>query len=83
VVGSAALRGILRHPRLELAAVKVYSEAKEGRDAGDLIGAAKTGVVATRDADAMLALDAAAYSTARSPGTRARSVGCWSPASTS
>jgi hypothetical protein len=54
VVGSAALRGILRHPRLELAAVKVYSEAKEGRDAGDLIGAAKTGVVATRDTDCVL-----------------------------
>ncbi len=58
VVGSAALRGILRHPRLELAGVKVYDEAKEGRDAGDLIGAEKTGIVATRDVDAVLALDA-------------------------
>ncbi len=58
VVGSSALRGILRHPRLELAGVKVYSEDKEGRDAGDLIGAGKTGIVATRDVDAILALDA-------------------------
>lgn len=58
VVGSSALRGVLRHPRLELAGVKVYSEAKEGRDAGDLIGAQKTGVVATRDVDAILALAA-------------------------
>lgn len=58
VVGSAALRGVLRHPRLELVGVKVYGEAKEGRDAGDLIGAPKTGVVATRDAGAILALEA-------------------------
>jgi 4-hydroxy-tetrahydrodipicolinate reductase len=58
VVGSAALRGILRHPRLELAGVKVYSEAKEGRDAGDLVAAGKTGIVATRDVDAIMALDA-------------------------
>ena len=37
VVGSAALRGILRHPKLELAGVKVYSEAKEGLDADCVI----------------------------------------------
>ena len=58
VVGSSALRGILRHPRLELAGVKVYGEAKEGRDAGELIGAQRTGIVATRDVEAILALDA-------------------------
>jgi 4-hydroxy-tetrahydrodipicolinate reductase len=57
VVGSAALKGILRHPKLELAGVKVYSEAKEGLDAGDLIGAAKTGIVATRDVDGIMRLD--------------------------
>ena len=58
VVGSAALRGILRHPKLELAGVKVYSDAKEGLDAGDIVGAEKTGVLATRDVDAIIALDA-------------------------
>ena len=58
VVGSAALRGVLRHPQLELVGVKVYGEAKAGRDAGDLIGAPKTGVVATRDVDALLSLGA-------------------------
>jgi 4-hydroxy-tetrahydrodipicolinate reductase len=58
VVGTSALRGVLRHPRLELVGVKVYSEAKERRDAGELCGAPKTGVVATRDVDAILALDA-------------------------
>ena len=58
VVGSSALKGILRHPRLELAGVKVYGEPKEGRDAGDLVGAPKTGVVATRDVDAVLSVGA-------------------------
>ena len=58
VVGSAALKGILRHPKLELAGVKVYSEAKEGLDAGDIIGAETTGVLAARDVDAIMALDA-------------------------
>ena len=58
VVGSSALKGILRHPKLELAAVKVYSEEKDGLDAGDLIGSAKTGIVATRDVDAILGVDA-------------------------
>ncbi len=58
VVGSAALKGILRHPKLELAGVKVYSEAKEGLDAGDIIGTETTGVLATRNVDAIMALDA-------------------------
>jgi 4-hydroxy-tetrahydrodipicolinate reductase len=58
VVGSAALRGVLRHPRLELVGVKVYSEEKDGKDAGELVGAEATGVRATRDVDAILGLDA-------------------------
>ena len=44
VVGKAALTGIIRHPRLELAGVRVYSEEKEGVDAGDLAGLPATGV---------------------------------------
>jgi 4-hydroxy-tetrahydrodipicolinate reductase len=58
VVGSAALRGIVRHPQLELAGVKVYSEEKDGRDAGEIVGIDATGVRATRDVDAILALGA-------------------------
>jgi hypothetical protein len=58
VVGSASLRSILRNPNVELVGVKVYSDEKEGLDAGDIIGAEKTGVIATRDVDAILALDA-------------------------
>jgi hypothetical protein len=58
VVGKSALRGILRHPKLELAGVKVYSEEKEGLDAGRIIGADDTGVIATRDVDAVLTSNA-------------------------
>ena len=58
VVGSAALKGIIRHPQLELAAVKVYSEAKEGMDAGQLAGTDDTGIIATRDVDAVIATGA-------------------------
>ena len=57
-VGKQAVLGALAHPELELVGCRVYGEDKEGRDAGDLIGAAKTGIVATRDVDAILALDA-------------------------
>ena len=58
VVGSAALKRIIEHPQLELAGVKVYSEEKNGRDAGDLVGLPATGVAATMDVDAILAADA-------------------------
>jgi 4-hydroxy-tetrahydrodipicolinate reductase len=57
-VGRYALRAILSHPELELAGLWVHSQAKEGRDAGELCGAPRAGVTATRDADALLALDA-------------------------
>jgi 4-hydroxy-tetrahydrodipicolinate reductase len=57
--GQKALRGILRHPELELVGVHAHSPAKVGRDAGELAGlGVRTGVVATNDAAALLALDA-------------------------
>jgi 4-hydroxy-tetrahydrodipicolinate reductase len=56
VVGSSALRSIVRHPKLELVGVKVYSDDKAGRDAGDIVGIDPTGVIATRDVDEILAL---------------------------
>jgi 4-hydroxy-tetrahydrodipicolinate reductase len=56
-VGQWALRHILDHPRLQLAGLWV-SGAKAGRDAGELCGRPATGVRATNDADALLALDA-------------------------
>src|SRR5262249_61013039 len=57
-VGTAALRCIIRHPELELVGVWVHSADKAGRDAGELCGLPSTGVVATNDVDALLALDA-------------------------
>ena len=57
-VGGEALRAVLVHPQLELAGVRVYSDDKEGRDAGELCGAGPTGIRATQDADALLAAPA-------------------------
>jgi 4-hydroxy-tetrahydrodipicolinate reductase len=57
-VGLHALRGIIRHPDLELAGLWVHSADKAGRDAGDLCGLAATGVLATNDVDALIALGA-------------------------
>ena len=55
-VGACAMRGVISHPELELVGVRVYSEGKEGKDAGELCGVPPTGVLATRDVDAILAL---------------------------
>jgi 4-hydroxy-tetrahydrodipicolinate reductase len=57
-VGHFALRAILRHPRLELAGLWVHGETKEGRDAGELCGLDPVGITASRDAEALLAIDA-------------------------
>src|SRR4051794_9321162 len=57
-VGIAAIKGILEHPELELAGCWVHSEAKSGKDVGDLIGTGALGVTATNDVEAILALDA-------------------------
>ena len=57
-VGIAALRALIAHPGLELVGVVVHAEAKDGKDAGDLCGMPETGVFASRDIDASLALEA-------------------------
>lgn len=54
-VGAPAIRTVLSNPELELAAVLVHSPEKAGKDAGELVGRAPTGVLATRDAEAVLA----------------------------
>ena len=58
-MGVEAIRGILGHPDLELAAIEVYSDDKVGRDAGDLVSPDLIGVTAakhvdTADVDAVL-----------------------------
>lgn len=57
-VGMHALRGIARHPDLELVGLWVSSDAKAGRDAGELCGIGRIGVSATRDVDALVAMSA-------------------------
>lgn len=57
-VGVAAIKGILDHPDLELAGCWVHSEAKSGRDVGDLVGTGPLGVLATNSVEDVLALDA-------------------------
>ncbi|MGW1782491.1 NAD(P)H-dependent amine dehydrogenase family protein [Streptomyces sp. NPDC002143] len=57
-IGARSLRAVLEHPHMELAGVHVPTPDKAGRDAGELCGTEPTGVVATHDIDAILALGA-------------------------
>jgi 4-hydroxy-tetrahydrodipicolinate reductase len=57
-IGRRALREVIRHPSLELAGVLVYDAEKNGVDAGGLCGEPPTGVAATTDRAAVLALAA-------------------------
>lgn len=57
-VGRTALRSVIQHPDLELAGVFVHDPAKEGIDAGDLVGLPRSGVRATRDRQAILEVKA-------------------------
>jgi 4-hydroxy-tetrahydrodipicolinate reductase len=56
-IGLHSLRAVIEHPELELVGLYVYSDAKAGRDAGDLCGLGPTGVLATQDVDAIVALE--------------------------
>lgn len=57
-MGLIALRGVIDHPQLQLVDLVVHSDAKAGRDAGELCGIDPVGVAATKDPAAMLAGDA-------------------------
>lgn len=57
-VGRHALAAMIDRPELDVVGVLVYGGDKAGRDAGDLCGTAPIGVVATKDRDEILALDA-------------------------
>ncbi len=63
-VGRHSLRHLIEHPDLELVGLHAHSEAKLGRDAADIAGlSGTTGILATNDVDALLALrpDAVVY----------------------
>lgn len=57
-VGKQALRAVLDDPRLELVGVYAFSAEKVGTDAGELCGREPTGVLATSDVEALIALEA-------------------------
>jgi 2,4-diaminopentanoate dehydrogenase len=55
-IGLRSLRAVIEHPELDLVGLYVYSEGKEGQDAGELCGLAPTGVRATRDVEEIVVL---------------------------
>jgi hypothetical protein len=58
LVGQESIKGIVAHPELELVGCWVHSDAKVGRDAGEIAGIAPTGVLATHDVDEICAIEA-------------------------
>lgn len=57
-IGGTCLKEVILQPEFELAGVLVFSESKNGLDAGDLAGLGKTGVTTTMDRENIIALDA-------------------------
>jgi hypothetical protein len=57
-MGKTCLRSVIDHPALELVGLYVYSEAKEGMDAGEIAARPATGIRATRELAEILSLEA-------------------------
>lgn len=57
-MGKSCLRAVLDHSDLDLVGVRVYNPEKAGKDAGDIVKCAPTGVQTTRSTEEILALDA-------------------------
>ena len=57
-VGKAVLHSLAGHPNYEIVGVIVNDPAKDGRDVGEILGTSPTGLLASRDAEAVLARDA-------------------------
>ncbi len=57
-VGKVSIRRFIENPVFELAGVLVTNPEKVGRDAGELAGMPATGVIATDDPEAILAMEA-------------------------
>ena len=57
-VGLLSLRSLIGHPEFELVGLHAHSPDKIGKDAGEIAGVSeKTGIIATNDADALIALE--------------------------
>jgi hypothetical protein len=57
-MGRNCLRAVIDHPAMELVGVYVYGQDKAGKDAGEIARRPATGVIATRNVDEILGLDA-------------------------
>lgn len=57
-IGKYNINETLRRPDLELAGVKVFSDAKDGKDVGEILGTGPVGVIARIDKQAILDTDA-------------------------
>lgn len=57
-VGQTALRHFIENPYIDLVGVYVTNPDKVGKDAGDLVGLPATGIIATNDAEALIAMEA-------------------------
>lgn len=55
-IGSEIIRRLAGHPHMELVGVLVHDPAKTGRDAGELVGGARNGIVTTASLDDIIAL---------------------------
>lgn len=55
LVGAAAARKVIEHPDFELVACFAHGPDKVGRDVGDLVGTAPTGVLATNQIEEIIA----------------------------
>jgi hypothetical protein len=58
VVGKAALKHFIENPVIDLVGVYVTNPQKVGKDVGALVGLPDTGVRATNDVEALIAMDA-------------------------
>ncbi|MFC3172626.1 dihydrodipicolinate reductase [Novosphingobium bradum] len=58
VAGQHAARAVIAHPDFDLVGCYVMSEAKAGKDVGEICGVAPTGVLATTDKEAIYAMEA-------------------------
>ena len=83
-IGSELLTAIIDHrDDLEIVGVTVYSDAKNGVDAGTLVGRDPIGVAATTDVDEIVALDADCVIYTPRNGDLDEVCRCWPAARTS
>ena len=68
-VGSAALKHFIENPVIDLVGLYVTNPEKVGKDAGEIVGLPRTGVLASDDIDAFVAMEAdcVLYAPAQSP----------------